>query len=368
MGDRHITELYHAWRAASLGDREIVEGIVAPEHAADAAGTEEALARWDAAEGGVHYWDAFAERPWLVLVREQSVPRERWWLHALLFALTLLTTTIYGAAMAGVGVAVAWPRLDLAAFRAGTAFSLPLAAILLAHESGHFVAARRYKMNVSPPFFIPYPPLATWSNLIGTLGAFIRIRSPVFDRRTLFDVGVAGPLAGLLVAVPVLFVGLALSTARAVPAMPMGHQFVMLGSSPLYLGDSLLLLAARAALGLSGTLELHPVAVAGWVGLLVTAINLIPLAQFDGGHIAYAMSARVQRVASWYVMAALLAMGMLWGGWWVWATLALLVGRGRLTHPDVLSPLRPLDDRRMSLGWVALALFVLTLAPVPVAG
>jgi membrane-associated protease RseP (regulator of RpoE activity) len=368
-----ITELFQAWRAASLGDREIVEGIVAPERAParapGAAGAPappdddaRALRAWDA-DGGAHYWDRFGGAPWLVLVREQAPPRERWWRHALLLALTLVTTTAGGAALAGHPVT--WPHPAFASLRAGLAFSLPLAAILLAHESGHYVTARRYKVNVSPPYFIPFPAAL---NLLGTLGAFIRIRSPIFDRRTLFDVGVAGPIAGMVVALPVLVIGLALSHAAAIPAPPMAHQVIAVDGALYFLGDSLLVLAVRAALGFTGTVHLHPMAVAGWVGVLVTALNLLPLAQFDGGHIAYAMNRRAQRIGSAYVWVALLALGAIWGGWWVWAVLALVVGRGRLTHPDVLSPARPLDRRRLLVGWIALAIFVLTFAPVPIAG
>ena len=221
---------------------------------------------------------------------------------------------------------------------------------------------------MSPPFFIPWPPVADYiGNLLGTLGAFIRIRSPVFDRRTLFDVGVAGPIAGLVIAVPVLFAGLAMSAVTTLPPMRMAHQFLSAESTPIYLGDSAIMLLARALLGFRGTVHLHPVAVAGWVGVLVTTLNLLPLAQFDGGHIAYAMSLRGQRIAAVWVMLGLVAMGFLWSGWWVWAGLALAVGRGKIAHPEVLSPTRSLDRRRMAIGWIALAIFLATFAPIPIA-
>ena len=366
MLDARITDLYRAWRAASLGDREVAEGITASER--PPAEAQQALAEWDASNG-THYWDAYGGATWLVLAREHRVVRERWWLHALLFVLTLATTTLGGIAIAGY--AVDYHHLTLRSIRAGMMFSLPLVAILLAHESGHYVTARRYKVNVSPPFFIPFPALV---NLFGTLGAFIRIRSPVFDRRTLFDVGVAGPIAGLVIAIPVLVVGLAMSNIAALHALPSAHQFILWAGSPtedaipLYLGDSALVLLARALLGIHGTVHLHPVAVAGWVGVLVTTLNLLPLAQFDGGHITYAMSSRGQRIGAIYVIIGLLAMGFLWSGWWVWAALAFVVGRGKIAHPDVLSPTRTLDRRRLMLGWLAIALFLATFAPIPVAG
>ena len=363
MLDARITDLYRAWRAASLGDREIVEGIVASHRAP--AEAERSLAEWDAS-GGTHYWDAYGGATWLVLAREQRAARERWWLHLLLFVITLATTTLGGIAIAGYWVDL--HHLTLRSVRAGMAFSLPLAAILLAHESGHYITARRYKLNVSPPFFLPWPPVADYvGNLLGTLGAFIRIRSPVFDRRTLFDVGVAGPIAGLVVAVPVLLAGLAMSSVTTLPAMPMAHQFLTAESTPIYLGDSAIMLLARMMFGFHGTVHLHPVAVAGWVGVLVTTLNLLPLAQFDGGHITYAMSSRGQRVVAFWVMFGLLAMGFLWSGWWVWGALALAVGRGKIAHPEVLSPTRSLDRRRMAVGWIALATFLATFAPIPIA-
>ena len=292
-----------------------------------------------------------------------KVPRrERWWLHAALFALTLITTTAAGAALAGL--TLAFGDISAAALRAGLSFSMPLAAILLAHESGHYVAARRRGVNASPPYFIPVVP--GWS-LIGTMGAFIRIRTPIFDRRTLFDIGVAGPLAGIVVAIPVLIVGIALSSWTPLAPLTLAHQVVIVEGVPYYLGDSLLFAALRDIAGVSGTMRLHPSAAAGWVGLLVTAFNLLPLAQLDGAHILYAMSGRAQRLGAIIVWFALVALGMLWFGWWIWAVLALVVGRGRLTHPPVLSPEITIDRRRTIIGWIAIALFIVCFAPVPIA-
>jgi membrane-associated protease RseP (regulator of RpoE activity) len=294
---------------------------------------------------------------------EREPPRERWWLHALLFAITLLSMTVAGVTIAGHGFD--WGVLSLASLRIGLSFSLPVAAILLAHESGHYIAARRYRVDASPPYFIPFWP--DW-NLLGTLGAFIRIRSPILDRRTLFDIGIAGPLAGMAVALPVLFLGVALSAPAMIAGRPLADQIILWGGTPLYFGDSILMSAARAVAGVHGTLLLHPVAIAGWVGLLVTSLNLLPLAQFDGGHILYAMSGRAQRLTAIYVWISLLGFGFLWPGWWLWAVVALAVGRGRLSHPEVLAPEVPLDRHRLILGWVAIAIFVLTFAPMPIAG
>jgi membrane-associated protease RseP (regulator of RpoE activity) len=355
--DLGVTRYFTYWRNIELGNREILEGLVAREHAGPSPALARHLAEWD----GFHYWQNSPEGRWLVLVHEGTRPRERWWLHTALFLITLAATSIGGAALAGV--AGAWYHPTLANLRAGLPFSLPLLAILLAHESGHYVTARRYRVNASPPYFVPFPP--QW-NILGTMGAFIRLRSPIFDRRTLFDVGIAGPIAGILVAIPVLLVGLALSTVEPGGSIrPLAHQYLVYDGGYIFVGDSLLLAACRAVLGLGGPVHLHPVAMAGWVGVLVTSLNLLPLAQLDGGHIAFALFGRAQRWIALGLWLGLIPLGQLWMGWWVWAGLGLLIGRGRLGHPSVLAPERPLDPARRVIGWVGVVLFALTFMPSP---
>jgi membrane-associated protease RseP (regulator of RpoE activity) len=352
-----ITQYFTYWRHVELGDREILEGLVAAEHAAPSSVLARHLARWD----GYHYWQHTPEGRWLVLVHETVPPRQRWWLHATLLVITLLATSLGGAAIAG---ADAWHHPTLAQLRAGVPFSLPLLAILLAHESGHYAVARRYRVNASPPYFLPFPP--QW-NVLGTLGAFIRLRSPLFDRRTLFDIGTAGPIAGILVAIPVTLIGLALSTPEPHgPVRFLTHQYIVLQGDYLLLGDSLLFTLCRLVLGLHGAIRLHPIAMAGWVGILVTSLNLLPLAQLDGGHLAFAMFGRAQRWVARVFWLTLFPLGYLWPGWWLWAVLGVIVGRGRLGHPTVIAPERPLDAQRRAIGWIAIALFILTFAPIPV--
>ncbi|HWG53134.1 MAG TPA: site-2 protease family protein [Gemmatimonadaceae bacterium] len=358
MTELAVTEYFTYWRNLELGDRRILEGLVAPGHAAPSPALERRIAEWD----GYHYWQESPEGRWLVLVSEASRPSEKWWLHAALMLITLGTMTIGGAVLAGVsGV---WYHPSLAELRAGIPFSLPLFAILLAHESGHYMAARYYRVNTSPPFFIPFP--AQW-NIIGTMGAFIRIRSPVFDRRTLFDIGVAGPIAGLVVAIPVLLIGLSLSVpVPRGPVMPLAGQYIPYADGALFIGNSLLLSGCRLVLGLHGPLHLHPVAIAGWVGVLVTSLNLLPLAQLDGGHVAFAMFGRAQTWIARAFWLLLIPLGYLWWyGWWLWAVLGLVIGRGRLAHPMLLAPERPLDRRRQIIGWLAVAIFVATFMPLP---
>jgi membrane-associated protease RseP (regulator of RpoE activity) len=355
-----VTQYFAQWRGVSMGRREIVEGLVRPEHAGPSPALAAALADFD----GQHYWDPGPDGHWLVLVREQDRKPERWWLHALLFAVTLITMMVAGSSLSGV-LPETWQLPSARTLLTGLPFALPLAAILLAHESGHYVAARRYRVDSSPPFFLPFPPQL---NVLGTMGAFIRLRSAIFDRRTLFDIGVAGPLAGAIIAIPVLAVGLAQSTVTSVlPPVPFARQFLLWGPHPFYLGDSLLLLAIRAFVAPHGVLQLSPMAVAGWAGLLITMLNLLPLAQLDGGHVTFAMFGRTQRWIARATWLALLPLGYyFWPFWWVWAAIGLIVGRGRLAHPRVLAPERPLSNGRRWLGAIAILLFVATFMPLPV--
>lgn len=360
MTDVGITQYLTYWRSASFGSREILEGLVAREHDAPSRGLAHQLAEWD----GYYYWEDTSEGRWLILVHEAARPRERWWLHVALFAVVLVTTSLGGAALFGPP-GTFWSLPSPATIRSGFPFALPLLAILLAHESGHYMAARQYRVDASPPYFIPFLPQL---NAIGTMGAFIRLRSAVFDRRTLFDIGVAGPLAGVLVAIPVLLVGVAQSPANpAARHIALAHQYVVLWGQPLYLGDSLLMRAVRGVVGAHGVLHLSPIALAGWVGILVTMLNLLPLAQLDGGHIAFALFGRAQTWIARLFWVALLLLGWwFWRGWWLWALLGVLLGRGRLAHPMLISPVRTLDARRRWVGWLMVALFVLTFMPLPI--
>ena len=362
-----MTAYFTYWRGVTFGSREVLEGLVAEAHRGPSPDLARALDRWD----GHHYWNETPGGRWLVLVRESDRPRARYWVNALLLALTFLTTTLGGAALADPAFALAAPfgeawssRQIAAAAAAGLPFSGAMLAILCAHESGHYLAARRYRIDVSLPYFIPFPPQI---NLLGTLGAFIRLRSPIFDRRTLFDVGVAGPIAGLAVTLPVLLAGLAMSRPSVGgPAIDLAHQFLQVSDLTIFLGDSPLLLILRTLVTEGGVLRLHPLAVAGWVGLFVTALNLLPLAQLDGGHIAFAL---VERRQVWFARAiwlSLIALGWwCWMGWWLWAVLGLAMGRGRLAHPRVVAPQRGLTPARRALAWGMLLTFGLCFAPVP---
>jgi Zn-dependent protease len=271
------------------------------------------------------------------------------WLHLLLFLATLLTTVFVGAMHRGAN-----PFAHPASLVLGVPFALTLLAILGVHEFGHFVTARRYGMTVTLPYFIPAPVG------LGTFGAFIKMKSPVTDRRALFDVGIAGPLAGLCLAVPAIVVGL--SWSELVPEGPGGHVGIVLGSPLLF---SLLQWLALGPVPDGIDVLLHPVAFAGWIGLLVTALNLLPIGQLDGGHVAYALVGRYHRTVAIVTLAALAVMGIAyWPGWLFWALLSLVLG---LKHPPPLNDLTPLDRGRRAMGALAVVLLLSLITPSPFA-
>ncbi|MEZ5398796.1 MAG: site-2 protease family protein [Bryobacteraceae bacterium] len=278
----------------------------------------------------------------------------RAWTHWLLFGLTLVTTTWAGAAHQGVNLLHEPGR-----FATGLPYSLGLLAILGVHELGHYFAARRHGMHVTPPYFIPVP------FALGTFGAFIQMRSPAENRRMLFDVAVAGPLAGLAVAIPALLVGLQSSQvfvgkSAMFPGALGGGTSV--GSSFLF--ALLSKLALGEALDYGHVLRLSPLGFAGWLGLLITALNLLPIGQLDGGHMASAMfggrtGATISSVAMWSLF--LLAI-FVWPGLMMWAIIVFfLAGRGA----SPLNDLTTLSPGRCRVGYATFVILALILLPFP---
>jgi membrane-associated protease RseP (regulator of RpoE activity) len=285
--------------------------------------------------------------------------RERYWLYALLFAATVVTTCAVGAAMQldfERNVPFDLERsLDMwASFRRhpegllrGLPFSMTLLAILLAHEFGHYLAAAFHQVEASLPYFLPSP-------FLGTFGAFIRVRSPIYSKRALFDIGVAGPLAGFVFLLPALGVGLAFS--KVIPGI--AHQ----GS--LHFGvPSLLWVLAHAIFpdAGSGDIYLHPMARAAWIGMFATAMNLLPIGQLDGGHLLYSFFPRRHKLVSKLLCVALLPLGFYWPGWVLWGLVLLILGR---RHPFIEDP-APLSAGRRKLAWLALAIFALCFSYQP---
>ncbi len=291
------------------------------------------------------------------VVRRPPPPPRRVWLHVLLFAVTLVTTTLVGGVAFGDLPPGFKPTgftellFHRAVLRAGFAFSVPLLVILLAHEMGHYIACRYHRLDATLPFFLPVP------FGIGTLGAFIRIRTPLLNKRELFDVGASGPLAGFVVALPVLFAGIALS--HPVAELPKGG--VMIFGEPLAFKALAWLVHPEVPPG--GDLLLHPVGFAAWFGLLVTALNLLPFGQLDGGHITYALFGSWQRRIAWPLLAVLAVLGFWWTGWWFWAVIALVM---RVRHPWIPDEAAMLDPRRRLLGFLCIAVFLLCFTPEPI--
>lgn len=280
-------------------------------------------------------------------------PASRWIVNLVLFLATILSTLFAGATYETQSLELALRHIWL-----GWPFALSILLILGAHEMGHYFAARHHNVPVTLPYFIPMP-----ISLFGTLGAFIRLQGPVTNRRALFDVGAAGPLAGLVFALPVLLFGLATSQLGAVSP---GQMFE---------GNSLLYLLAKYAVfgrvlpGGGEDVYLNQVAWAGWVGLFVTGLNLIPVGQLDGGHVAYSLFGARARRFFWPAILTLLLIiiySFVQGGpaltWALWIVLLMAFGR---YHARPLEDITPLDPRRRVMALFTLGLFFLVFVPLP---
>ncbi len=298
-----------------------------------------------------------------------SRPRRRYWLNILLLLATFFTTLVVGSRLEwnflqgrppfsmddGI-FPVRW-ALHGSHLALGLPFSLTLMLILLAHEMGHYLYCLKYRVSATLPFFIPFP------TLIGTLGAFIRIRSPLRSRAILFDIAVAGPIAGFVVALAVLIFSLGLSRVAPFGAAPADIQL----GYPLVFHLVRKLLIATGHASAIGTVPLdrfylHPVAIAAWVGMFATSLNLLPGGQLDGGHIVFAVSPRAHKRISRITILALIPMAVyLWVGWLIWAVLLRLSG---MRHPAV-TEWPDITAGRRWLAVLALLMLVLTITPAP---
>jgi len=297
------------------------------------------------------------------MAAETVSPPPRWqdplgW-HAVALCLTIVSTTFVGgmhwAAFTGGDAAAADPS-SAAFWIGGLAFSAPVLAILGFHELGHYAACRYYDVDASLPWFLPAP-----LPLTGTLGAFIRLREPIPHPRALFDIAVAGPLAGFVVAVPLLVAGIAWSRVVALPADGGG----------LVLGDPLLFqLIERVIWGAipdEQALYVHPMGLAAWFGLLATALNLFPFGQLDGGHITYAVFGRRARWLSAATIVATVALAYGSLSWGAWSVLLLLMAAVHgVGHPPTLDDAQPLDRGRLALAVVAAIVLILCFTPRPI--
>jgi len=230
----------------------------------------------------------------------------------------------------------------------------------------HYAVAMKHRVKASLPYFIPIP--AVFS-LVGTFGAFIRIKGPAVRRSVLFDIGIAGPLASFVLSTLAIWAGLLLSEPSGFRGSDLMPFLVFFGDQPIGLGSSLLtyaltLLHFDVYLGME-SIQLHPVAFAGWVGLLLTSLNLLPFGQLDGGHVLYGLMGRGQEKVARVFVVLLIPLGFIWWGWWLWGIIALALSRGRLDHPPVLQPDHRLDGRRRLVGLLAVMIFWITLMPIP---
>ena len=269
------------------------------------------------------------------------------YLHVLLFLLTFLSTLAVGALNVGADII----KEPFKIYK-GLPFSATLLCILLAHEFSHYLASKKHGVQATLPYFLPAP------TLFGTLGAFIKMKSPINTRNALMDIGASGPIAGFIVALIATIIGLFLS--QVVPVNKVEGMIT--------LGDSLLFKAlARLIVGSvpeGHDVILHPVAFAGWIGFFVTALNLIPIGQLDGGHIMYALMGERHAKLSKALVVVMVGLGLLvWEGWLVWGALLIILG---FRHPPIIYSEIPLDDRRKRIGWFAVVIFVLTFIPVPI--
>ncbi len=281
------------------------------------------------------------------------------WINVALFALTCLSTMIMGTLLM-VGFTNASADLNSSfteIFKSpllllrGLPFTLAIMTILLAHEMGHYLTCRYYGIDATLPYFIPAP------TLVGTMGAFIRIKSPIQHRAALLEVGIAGPIAGFLLAIPTLIIALSKSQFIAPDSTSGGFG----------LGEPLIFKAMEAIMGKTPPpgmdLNLHPIGIAAWFGFFATALNLLPVGQLDGGHVAYALFGPGHKSISKGLLFTLIPLGIFyWQGWLIWSTVLLFLG---LRHPITLDDSVPLSRRHTWLGWFGLTMFVLSFTPMP---
>ena len=363
------------YQLTTLPQDTVLRGVLREDLSLDHPDVRDAIEAWPAPVHLEHGRDGVD----IVLVYQiKERERESLVTHAFLLVATLVTTLGSGALMRGVdpfatryleilGVALPYPSaLDAAELWLGASFALPFLGVLLTHEMGHFYAARAHQVRASLPYFLPLPP---YFSVIGSLGAFIRLRGPTVRRSSLFDIGASGPFASFMVSLPVFAVGLSWSRVLVETADVLTPFAISFYGQPVYLGAGVLttLMAEMFGPGTpgEGLILLHPVALAGWLGLFVTALNLLPLGQLDGGHILYALFPNRHGLIARLFLLSLVPLGLVWWGWWAWAVLILALHRGRVSHPSVILP-EPLMGRpRRILGWGVILIFLLTFAPVP---
>ncbi|MDD2889510.1 MAG: site-2 protease family protein [bacterium] len=287
----------------------------------------------------------------LKLIPAPVIKTEKRWINLLLLILTFFSTI-----GAGIFLTMGFFKTLGQSYQTGhlitygILFACSMLIILGTHELGHYFACKRRGISATLPYFIPFP------SLFGTLGAIIKIKSPIQDRNGLIEVGAAGPIAGFILTIPIAIIGLKLSK---ITLIGLGDQTFM-GNSLLF---SILTKLFAPAIPLGYDVVLHPIAFAGWVGGFITALNLLPVGQLDGGHIIYALIGEKNKFVGWAIIGIIAVLGFYWEGWFFWVLFILLIIK--LRHPAPLNNISQLDTKHKIIGIVALAIFVLTFVPVP---
>lgn len=288
-----------------------------------------------------------------VVKKPKSKKRRSVWINIILLVATVFTTTLAGALQWVDIDQVDWTNMVSLAYlwQGFIFFSVPLMLILGVHEMGHYYASKKHHVDASLPFFIPLPP----PFLLGTFGALISTREPIPNRKALLDIGVAGPLCGFLVAIPISLIGFFLMQQQPLPIPSNGASISLI--------PPLLLQWMQNLFSISGNYIIHPTLFAGWVGIFLTAVNLLPAGQLDGGHVARAILKQKHKYISWIVIFVLAGLSFFYTGWLMFAIIILLfIGT---QHQPPLNEITPLDTRRKLLGLVILLIFILSFAPIP---
>jgi len=288
-----------------------------------------------------------------VVKKPKGKKRKSVWINIILLTATVVTTTLAGALQWVDIDQVDW--LNMVSFKylweGFLFFSVPLLLILGVHEMGHYYISKKHRVDASLPYFIPLPP----PFILGTFGALISTRDPIPNRKALLDIGIAGPLCGFLVAIPVSFIGFYLIQQNPLPLQTNGTTIILV--------PPLLLVWMQNLFTISGNYVIHPTLFAGWVGIFLTAVNLLPAGQLDGGHIARAILKEKHRYISWLVIFVLAGLSFIYPGWLMFAIIILLfIGT---QHQPPLNEVTPLDTRRKLLGLLILIVFILSFAPIP---
>ncbi len=269
------------------------------------------------------------------------------YMNIILFVLTFFSTLIVGTVHDGINIF----KEPFKIYK-GIPFSFALLFILLAHEFSHFLASKKHRVEATLPYFIPAP------TIFGTLGAFIKMKSPITTRNALMDIGASGPIAGFIVSILVTIIGLAYSKVMTMEEV---KGAITLGDSLLFIGLTKMVIGKIPN---DYHVFLHPVAFAGWIGFFVTSLNLIPVGQLDGGHIAYALIGNKHKNISKILIILMIPLGyFFWPGWLIWAFLLIILG---FRHPPIIYSEIPLDPKRKKIGWIALIIFILTFTPEPI--